>query len=403
MPSDPAGENVLAAAPHAVRPRLDSIDLLRGLIMVIMALDHVRDFFTGDTLDPANLTVTFPALFFTRWITHYCAPVFMFLAGTSAFLYGSRGRSKKELSRFLWTRGAWLVVLEATFVQWAWNFNFGYSQITLMVIWALGISMIGLAFLVHLPIRWVGTIGLALIFGHNFFDAVAFPPSDWRYIPWTLLHAPGPIPVTKTFSFYLAYPIVPWIGVMAAGYCFGQLYTIEAARRQRLLVQLGCGLAALFVLLRWPNLYGDAAHWSAQKSPLFSLMSFLNCTKYPPSLLYLLMTLGPAMWLLALFERWPHRALRWLVTIGRVPLFYYLLHLYLIHFAAGITALLFGQPGEARWILGHLFADHRPEGYGYPLWAVYLAWAVIVALLYPPCRWYANLKQRNRSPWLSYL
>lgn len=372
--------------------------------MVIMALDHVRDYFSGDTMSPEKLSVTTPALFFTRWITHFCAPVFVFLAGTSAYLYGARGRTKRELSQFLWTRGLWLVVLELTVVNWAWHFDVSYPRISFMVIWALGISMIGLAALVHLPIGWITGIGVALIVGHNFLDSITFPPSDWRFVPWALFHDfPKRIALTEHTTVLFLYPIVPWVGVMAVGYVLGQLFQKPPDVRQRWLIRLGVGMVAGFVLLRLSNLYGDTAHWSVQPSAVFTVMSFLNCSKYPPSLLYLLMTLGPALLLLALLERRPQWRPGWLVIFGRVPLFYYLVHLYLIHLAAGLAALLFGRTGDAQWILGSHFNMNRPEGYGYPLWAVYLAWIIIVTLLYLPCRWFAGVKQRNRNPWLSYL
>jgi uncharacterized membrane protein len=388
----------------SARPRLDSIDVLRGLIMVIMALDHVRDFFSSATVMPTDLTQTTPALFFTRWITHFCAPVFVFLAGTSAFLYGARGRSKAELSRFLWTRGLWLVVLEFTLVNWGWQFDLTYPRAALQVIWALGSSMIIMAGLVRLPIRWMIGLGLALIAGHHLFDSTHFAPGDWRSLPWALLHdCPRNFEFGHRINVFVLYPIIPWVGVMAAGYGFGQIYLLPSAERQRWISRLGAGLVVGFVALRLLNIYGDPAPWSAQKTALFTFMSFLNCTKYPPSLLYLLMTLGPALCLLSLLDRWPGWRPNWLLTFGRVPLFYYLLHLYLIHLSAGIAALLFGRMADGWWIFGHHFALHRPENYGFSLWGVYLAWIIIVALLYWPCRWYAGVKQRNRSPWLSYL
>jgi uncharacterized membrane protein len=393
-----------APGTAAVRPRLDSIDVLRGLIMVIMALDHVRDYFSGDTMSPEDLSVTTPALFFTRWITHFCAPVFVLLAGTSAYLYGTRGRTKRELSHFLWTRGLWLVVLEVTVVNWAWHFDLSYPRLTFMVIWALGISMIGMAFFVHLPLRWITGIGVAMILGHNLLDGITFAQTDWRFVPWALLHdVPKRLALTSGTTIVFLYPIVPWVGVMAAGYGLGALFQKPPELRQRWLIRLGVGMVAGFILLRLSNLYGDSAHWSVQSSGVFTLMSFLNCSKYPPSLLYLLMTLGPALLLLAFMERRPRWQPAWLVIYGRVPMFYYLLHLYLLHLGAGLTALFLGRAGHAQWVLGSSFNMNRPEDYGYPLWAVYLAWIIIVAMLYLPCRWYAGVKQRNRSPWLSYL
>ena len=393
----------VSAATGGARLRLDSIDLLRGSIMVLMALDHVRDYFSGATFDPVDLTRTTPVFFFTRWITHFCAPVFIFLAGTSAFLYGSRGRTKRELSHFLWTRGLWLVVLEFTVVKWSWQFNFDYSQLGFAVIWVLGISMIIMAALVHLPLPWIGGIGVAMILGHNLLDSVSFPQSDWRFLPWTLLHAPNWVPISESFGFIVGYVIIPWVGVMAAGYALGPLFQTPPEFRQRWLLRLGAGMTAGFVLLRFLNVYGDPSRWSPQPSSTFTVLSFLNCTKYPPSLLYLLMTLGPALMLLAAFDHWQLRRPAWLIIFGRVPLFFYVLHLPLIHFAAGVTTFITDGAQHAQWIFANHFWGTRPEGYGYPLWGVYLAWIAILVLLYFPCRWFAEIKQRNRNPWLSYL
>lgn len=373
--------------------------------MVVMALDHVRDFFSRDTLTlNSDLTAVSPALFFTRWLTHFCAPGFVFLAGTSAYLYGARGRSRRELSRFLWTRGLWLVVLEFTVVAWAWHFDLTYPRIGFLVIWILGVSMIALAGLVHLSIGWLIGIGVAMVAGHNLLDGLSFPQSDWRCVPWALLHdVPKVMALTNHTTVLFLYPLIPWVGLMALGYGFGQIFQQPAEVRQRWLLRMGGGMVAAFVLLRLANVYGEPLRWSVHPSAVVTLMSFLNCTKYPPSLLYLLMTLGPALLWLALLEGRPRWRPGWLLLFGRVPLFFYLIHIYLIHLAAGLMALLWGRSGDARWILSSHFNMHRPEGYGQPLWVVYLAWVLIVALLYLPCRWYAGVKQRNRSPWLSYL
>jgi len=409
--------------------RLDSIDALRGWVMVLMALDHVRDYFsdfTGNPTDPASASF---AIFFTRWITHFCAPTFVFLAGTGAFLYGQRGRSPSELSRFLWTRGLWLVVLELTVVHWGWTFQPTIHSFEGQVIWAIGISMILLAALVHLPLRLLLALAVLMIVGHNALDTVRFPSSDWRSAPWAVLHAGvfgsgPPLQLPGGLTFFPLYPLIPWVGVMAAGYAFGSVVQRPKAERIRWCVRAGIASIAAFVVIRFSNLYGDPNPWASQATFPRTILSFLNCAKYPPSLLYLLMTLGPMFLVLAAMEsrsqaipgsatdsngatggrtvaQWVPR---WLIVFGRVPMFYYLLHLYLAHLSAGIAMAVFRGKEHAAWILQNGFWDDaRPPGFGFPLWGVYLAWIAIVALLYPACRWYAGLKQRSRNPLLSYL
>jgi uncharacterized membrane protein len=390
--------------------RLESIDLMRGLVMVVMALDHVRDFFSNVQHDPTDLAKTSAILFLTRWITHYCAPTFMFLAGTSAFLYGSRGRTTGELSRFLLTRGLWLVFLELTWVRFGWtfNWNFGVTNVG-ATIWAIGWSMVTLSALVYLPMTVIAVFGLGLIFFHNAFDAVkpeAFGSLGWV---WQVLHAGGTFPVMKEIpviggSTYVAsYPLIPWLGVMAIGYVFGQLYTWPAERRQQWLIGLGTAMIALFLTLRLPNLYGDLAHWSPQPVPFFSLFSVLNCTKYPPSLLYLLMTLGPVMFLLCLFERVHTGPIRPLLVFGRVPMFYYLLHLPLIHGLALLIEWVLGRQGAVKLLAGSSPFNGLPDDYGFSLAAVYVVWITLILSLYWPCRWFMELKSRRRDWWLSYL
>jgi uncharacterized membrane protein len=391
------------------RTRIDSIDLVRGLVMVIMALDHVRDYFHGPSqhFAPEDLTRTDGWLFFTRWITHFCAPSFVFLAGTAAYLYARRGRTTSELSRFLWTRGLWLILLELTIVRWfGWDLGIGVSDPGLAVIWALGASMVVLAALVWLPWRIVLTLGVGIIVLHNTLDTIRpeqFGPAHWL---WRLLHVRGPLLPGTEFGIRLGYPGLPWIGVMAAGYCFGRILELQPEHRRRMLVRLGAGLTAAFVVLRWSNLYGDPVPWTVQPSLALTIVSFLNCEKYPPSLLYLLMTLGPMLLVLAAFDRVRARASNPLLVFGRVPLFYYLLHLPLLH----ITAVVFAQAqyGRSAFMLGSppSLRGPRPDfptDYGYDLWIVYLVWIAIVVALYPVCRWYAGLKQRSKSPVLSYL
>jgi uncharacterized membrane protein len=385
----------------SARPRLDSVDLLRGLVIVIMALDHARDFFTSVRFDPTDLTQTSAPLFLTRWITHFCAPVFVFLAGTSAYLYQARGKSLREVSRFLLTRGLWLVVLEWTVVRWAWMFNFNYTTelLFVQVIWVIGVSMIVLAGLVHLPLAAVAAIGIAMIAGHNLLDGVA-PESVGRWGPlWILLHVQAPIPLRGDQAFFVIYPLVPWVGVMAAGYAFGRLLQRPAGERRRQLLGLGGGLTAAFLLARAINVYGDPAPWNMQESAGRTVLSFLNTTKYPPSLLFLLMTLGPALAALPLLERVRGPLARSLTVFGRVPLFFYVLHLALIHALALLVGALAGFDTRA-FLRVWMFL---PEEWGYGLPVVYLVWVAVVLALYPACRWFAGVKARRREAWLSYL
>jgi uncharacterized membrane protein len=392
-----------AELPRSAPPgrRVDSVDVLRGLVMVIMALDHARDYFSNARFDPLDLARTSPALFFTRWITHFCAPVFVFLAGTGAFLSGARGRSRKDLSRFLWTRGLWLVLIEVTVVSFGWSFDFGLHDIALQVIWAIGWSMVVLAALVHLPTPAVGGIGIAIIALHNLLDPIRperFGAFDWL---WKIAHVQSWTPIASPggHRFMLVYPLVPWIGVMAAGYAFGAVFTWNSARRKRFLALFGSGIVFLFVALRWTNAYGDPHPWSARKNGLYTLLSFLNCEKYPPSLLYLLMTLGPAILLLALLERPAGSVASKICVYGRVPFFYYVLHIPLIHGMA--VAVFYAKYGPAIFTYG--MNNPPPPDFGFGLPLVYLFWAAAVAILYRPCRWFAGLKARRRDPWLSYL
>ncbi len=379
-------------------PRVDSIDFLRGVVMVLMALDHTRDFYSNALwFDPTDLAKTNPALFFTRWITHYCAPVFVFLAGTVAFLSLGRGKSKRDLSHFLITRGIWLIFLELSWVHFCWSFNFGFLSNGAAVIWALGWSMICLAGLIHLPTRFIALFGVVMILVHNCFDAV--PPEDFDSLGWLwmVLHSGGGFAIGKHISFGVGYPLIPWIGVMAAGYAFGEVMKFEPARRRSWLWRMGIGLVIAFILLRWSNAYGDRRLWQVEKNPIFTLMSFLNCWKYPPSLLYLLMTLGPALIFLAVCDRGVPARLQPLVVFGRVPMFYYLLHLPLAHASGALFGYFAGHPVE--WMFK---GGGAPKGFGWSLPIVYLAWLGVVFSLYPLCRWFAALKKRNRSPWLTY-
>jgi uncharacterized membrane protein len=383
-------------AATGVRPRLDSIDFLRGLIMVIMALDHVRAFL-GDGVNLRDVHDT--SLFLTRWITHFCAPIFIFLAGVSAYLYGSRGRSKTELARFLLSRGAWLILIELTLVRFAWTFNASYDFAILQVIWVIGCAMVVLAGLIFMP-RWaIATFALAMILGHNMFDDVEVS-GPWQVV-WMLMHSGGTLHPTQNLELMALYAFVPWIAVMAAGYVVAPAFQRAEPERRRILFTLGLLMTAGFVVLRATNLYGDPARWAPQGELLATVLSFINCEKYPPSLLYLAMTLGPGLIVLGLFRSARTALGRAIVTIGRVPFLFYVVHLVLVHAMAVVAARL--TFGDIDWLFRHMPIYNKPAGYGLSLPAVYVLWIVAVVLLYPMCRWFAQIKQRRQDWWLSYL
>lgn len=367
--------------------------------MIVMALDHVRDYFSSARFEPTDLTKTWPALFFTRWITHFCAPTFVFLAGTGAFLYGA-SRDRKSLSRFLWTRGLWLIVVELTLVRFGWTFGWNYHEPSVFqVIWVIGASMIVLSILCRTPDAFIAGFGVVLIVGHNALDGVN-PESFGRFSwIWTLLHVPGLLHPSASTPLFVMYPLIPWIGVMAFGYVFGRLYRMPAERRQPLLAWIGLAMTIGFVVLRFTNLYGDPNPWSRQKSGVFTLLSFVNCQKYPPSLLYLLMTLGPAILFLAAAERVRIPLSGPISVYGRVPFFYYVLHIPLAHLLGNLA--LYAKYGPI--VKTYSFSNPPPPNFGFRLAEVYAAWALTVLLLYFPCRWYAGLKARSTSPVLSYL
>ena len=404
---------------RTIRERISSVDLLRGLVMVIMLLDHTREFVHADAFvfSPTDLSKTNVALFFTRWITHLCAPTFVFLAGTSIYLQRLRGKSQSELARFLVTRGLWLIVLEFTVVRLAVFFNLDYSFFGVAeVIWVFGVSMIVMAAIIYLPVWAAGAIGVAMIALHNLFDGVTVspatamagtPPLDaWQTI-WLFLHQPGFVPLLDGASkLFVAYPLMPWVGVMAAGYALGAVYARESQRRRKTLYILGGAAIVLFVVIRAVNVYGDPSPWSVQTSPVFTVLSFLNTTKYPASFLFLLMTLGPALLILAATDRVNGENLiaRILIVYGRVPLFYFILQMFVAHAFGVVLGVLAG------WDVGFLFTNFpfaadvkAPQGFGFPLWVVYVAWIAGVVLLYPVCVWYGDLK-RQRKHWVfSYL
>ena len=377
--------------------------------MVVMALDHIRDFFHfgAQHFNPEDLATTNAPLFFTRWITHFCAPVFVLLAGTGAYLYGRRGRTRGEVSRFLLTRGLWIIVLELTVVLFGATFNLSYAYVVLQVLWAIGCSMVALAALIWLPWRALLAISLVMIAGHNLFDSVQpdqFGTLAWM---WTVLHVgPSLLPVSDAHTLIVVYPLIPWIAVMAAGYCLGRVYDLPDARRRALLWRMGLALTTAFIVIRAINLYGDPSPWAVQSRPIMTVVSFLRATKYPPSLDYLLMTIGPALMALAATDGVRVGVRNPLLVFGRVPLFYYITHWFTLHTVAllfawsryGRAGFLFGLPPSVL-----PFSTGYPADYGYDMRTVYLVWMGVVAALYPLCLWFEGVKRRRPSVWLSYL
>jgi uncharacterized membrane protein len=380
------------------RTRLNSIDTLRGLVMIVMALDHTRDFFANGGFNPRD--VTDAALFTTRWVTHFCAPTFIFLAGISAFLYGAQGRSTRDVSRFLVTRGIWLILIEFTVVRLGWSFVLHFNYFVAQVIFAIGVSMVALAAFVHLPRSAIAAIGLAMIAGQNTLDGIKAEQFGAAAPLWHLLHQPGFLDLIPGVTFFVLYPLIPWIGVMAAGYALGPVFTQERAARMQQLFMLGAAVTLGFVVLRATNLYGDPAPWVIQDTVLATLLSFINCEKYPPSLLYLAMTIGPALILVATFERVRGPVADWIATFGRVPFFYYVVHIFLLHALAILFA--WATVGEIGFLFGPL-AGRKPATYGLDLAGIYVVWIAVVAALYPLCRWFARIKRRHTGWWWSYL
>jgi uncharacterized membrane protein len=392
--------------------RIESIDIVRGIAMVIMALDHVRDYFhiTANTADPLDFSTTTGLLFFTRWITHFCAPVFIFLSGTSIFLQSQR-KTKQELGIFLVKRGLWLIAAEWLIVGFGWTFNIHYNIIPFQVIWAIGISMLlfGLLILIKIPYKLIFILGVVLVAGHNLLDFPEAAPDFQANFWWDLFHHGVFVPYeyAPNHVALLVYPFPAWMGVMMLGYCAGVLFTASysADRRKKMLVRIGLGLLALFVLVRFTNAYGDPADWSTQKNGFFTMLSFINVTKYPPSLLFLCLTLGAALLLLAYVEKIKNKFTNSMIVFGRTAFFYYIVHIYVIHLAA--MACFFAR--------GHSFADAAnvgeqfpfmfvAPGEGYGLGIVYLVWVLIVVGLYPLCKRYDRYKSEHPEKWwLSYL
>jgi len=384
-----------------MKSRIESIDALRGLVMIIMALDHIRDFFHFDAFvhDPLNLLYSPVDLFLTRWITHFCAPTFIFLTGLSAYLYGLK-HTKAELSKFLLIRGVWLIFLELTIVAFGWFFSFNIHNPILMVIWAIGISMVFLVLMIGLPKPVILISGLAIVFLHNLTDTIKVTDTSFLNDIWIILHVQGHIQLTKGFGLFIFYPVLPYFGLICVGYVFGQLFRpqFEPRKRKNLLLLIGTSCMVLFIAIRYlfnyihsPHMYGDPHPWNYQVATRYTILSFINCTKYPVSLLFSLMILGPSILFLCFFEGVQNWFTKILTTIGKVPMFYYILHLYLIHTIAFLT-----ETPDPHGQMGLMPRFH--------LWTVYLIWFGVVGVLYLPCKWYGKYKSSHPEKWwLSYL
>lgn len=392
------------ASTPILKQRIHSIDILRGLIMLIMALDHTRDFFYYAGQNPTNLATTTPLLFFTRWITHYCAPTFVFLSGVSAYLAGTK-KTKEELSAYLIKRGLWLILVEVLVMTLILTLNPAYNAIVLDILWAIGCSMILLGLLVRVPLKIIAIIGCVIFFGHDILDLIPLPATgagaDLIKVFFTAFGTV--LPINNSYFVFDLYAIIPWTGVMLLGYVFGSLYKhgINPVARKKLLLLTGICVTVLFIALRILNFYGDPAPWGPQRNWVYSLLSFLNTSKYPPSLLFLCMTLGPVLIILALVERARSGFSRLLMVYGNVPFFYYVLHFFMLRvvnviffFEAGYTTSQIKVPGSP-----FLFS---PGTFGYPLWVVYLLWLCVIVAMYWPCKWYGRYKQTHKDWWLSY-
>ena len=389
------------------RQRFESIDILRGLVMIIMALDHVRDFFhiAAITDTPTNLATTTPQLFFTRWITHFCAPTFVFLAGVSAYIMGLR-RTKKELSSFLIKRGIWLIFVELFIISLFITFDPFYHAFILQVIWAIGISMVILGLLVRLPYKLILVLGLIIVLGHNLLDFPERSHMGSLGFIWSFTHGPfSVVPLWDGHMLGIFYSFAVWTGIMLLGYCFGVFFgkDYDSNKRKKIFIRIGFGLIILFIIIRGINIYGDRIPWSTQdRGGLYTFLSFLNVNKYPPSLAFVSMTLGPSILFLAFIEGYKNRFTAFCQVYGRVPFFYYVCHFFLIHF---INVIFFFSAGYGmdQIVTPRVIFNFIPPGYGYNLPVVYAVWVAVILIMYYPCKWFDRIKSTHKKWWLSYM
>ncbi len=393
------------------RHRIHSIDLLRGIVMIIMALDHVRDYFHNDAFvhDPLNPVTTTLPLYFTRWITHFCAPIFLFLSGMSAYLNGLK-MTKSELGNFLIKRGFWLILIEITVISLGWTFNPFFNVLILQVIWATGISMVLLGIFVRFSYGLVLSMGLLILLFHNLLDYPEADPGAKIGFLWDLVHHANNGPKLSLYTFApdhfiaIIYAFLPWTGIMFIGYAMGKLYGpgVEAQERRRKLLYMGTAMIALFVVLRLINGYGDPIHWTKQSSAVKSFLSFMNVHKYPPSIMYACITLGPGLIFLSISENWTGKLSSIITVYGSVPFFYYILHIYLNHLFEVIAFFLSGY-GARDIITPNFLFLFRPPQFGFSLWVVYGMWILLIVVLYPLCKWYSRYKQTHTQWWLKYI
>lgn len=396
------------------KQRIQSIDILRGMVMVIMALDHTRDFFykapliaAGDAaLNPTDLHTTTPLLFFTRWITHFCAPTFVFLAGTSAFMMGQK-RTKSQLSAFLIKRGFWLVLVELLIITLGWTFNPFYNLFILQVIWAIGISMILLGLAVLMPYKMILIAGAIIVLGHNLLDipSIGDPLKGSAVANLFYFSQFNVYEIFPQHFVLIVYSFVPWLGLMMLGYCFGKLYAkgVDPKWRRGMLIQMGLAITVLFVIIRLINVYGDPVPWSSQpRGSVYTFLSFMNVNKYPPSLAFMSMTIGPAMLMLAWLERIQNKLTDFFNIYGRVPMFYYILHFFILHIILVIVFFASGYQSKDIYTEGVPFL-FKPNGIGFGLAGVYIVWLFVFLVLFPLCKRYDRYKSTHDKWWLSYL
>lgn len=378
--------------------RIGSIDFTRGLVMIIMALDHVRDFMhtTALTQSPTNLLTTTPGLFLTRWITYLCAPTFVFLSGTSAYIYLKRNNDFAGTKKYLLSRGIWLLILEFTIINFSLWFDIRFRFLIQEVISVIGIGFIVLSFLLKINSRIIGITGLVILFGHNLLQGVSFPNGGVSNVIFSVLFRPNVFTVSPNFTFFVAYPVIPWLGILLTGFGSGQFFELATEKRKRLFEQIGLAALVLFCLVRYINIYGDPSKWAVQKSALFTVLSFVNVTKYPPSLLFVLLFFGLMFIVLAISDKTKNRFTEILSVYGKVPLFYFVLHLYLIHSVMFI--MLYTQGFALKDLQFGPFSNGSPKaGSGVELPVVYLIWIAVVVVLYPLCKMYGKYKMANRQ------
>jgi uncharacterized membrane protein len=385
--------------------RENSIDIVRGIVMIIMALDHVRDLMHVNALtqSPTDLATTTPILFFTRWITHLCAPIFVFLAGTSVYLSLKRKNNFTETKQHLIKRGFWLLLLEFTVVNFGLFFDIGFHTLLFEVIATIGFGFIIMGLLLKIPAKQLGILGLIIIFSHNLFPLIPFAEGSVLKNVLAPFFSLTAIPLFVEKVFVVAYPPIPWLGIMLVGFATGLFFEKEKSERENLFIKIGLSALSLFAIIRFINIYGDPALWSVQKNEIFTFLSFMNVTKYPPSLLFCLLTLG-ILFLLVAFADQFHNGIKKVTSVyGRVPLFYFVVHFYLIHILTILMLLLQGFNWSQSEFATGTFGRPKNLESGLPLWAIYLVWMSVVIILYKPCVWFGEYKVRNTHWWLRYI